>query len=282
MEANALPPAATPDAQTNAISDARFAEQLRIVERLKQFVFDEKVSIGPDRLEAIDLGVLNNLKFGATGRLPTEDEWRTLDKLLSSLVSLLTPELRWKLRIKELKFFFETMPLMALGVAVLATFYYSLYPQLLPGIKESDALWNISYLAALIVWTISQGVLGACAFLGVTIVTARTAVPITTSEPLAVAVDITDRSIVIIRIILGAMFAFLIGLPLSYRAMYTITRNVFEIDPSKGLSSSDLLRDFLFLLAPFMFGFSTSLVLGIFNKIVRAINALLGISSEPH
>lgn len=280
MNATASRSSATSSSTSDSIADLRFAGQLRGVEKLKEFLFEEKVLIQPDQLESLDLGPLNNLKYDAAGRSPSEAEWRALDKTLSGLVPLLTPELRWKLRIKELEFFFRKMPLIALGIAVSALFFYVLFPQFF-GNSLSTWGWNTYYFISLIVWTISQGVLGACAFLGVSVVTARTAKQNTASDPLALAIDITDQNILTIRIILGAMFAFIIGLPLSYKGIDTIVKNLF---PASGIQSqppsSAQLKDYVFLLAPFMFGFSTSLVLGIFSRIVKSINTLLGISSE--
>lgn len=281
MEVVASSSSVKPVANTDVIADRRFAEQLRAIERLKQFLFDENVLIPPERLASLDFGPLNNLKHGTGGRSPTESEWRTLDTMLSGLVSFLTPELRWKLRVKQLGFYFRQMPLIALGIAVLATTYYVMFPSFIT--NDQSLGYLASYWGSLVVWTISQGILGACAFLGVSVVTARTARQGTTSDPLGLSIDITDQNILTIRIILGAMFAFLIGLPLSYEGLTTIIKSLWPSAPTPGAatgSTSISLSDYVFLLAPFMFGFSTSLVLGVLNRIVRAINTLLGISSE--
>lgn len=165
--------------------------------------------------------------------------------------------------------------MIALGIAVLAIFYYMTFETLFK-LQPREGLWDVFFMVSLIVWTVSQGVLGACAFLGVSVVTARTARQGTTSDPLALAIDITDKNILTIRIILGAMFAVLLGLPLSYKGMSTISNNLF----GNGATSLPNLTNYVFLLAPFMFGFSTSLVLGIFGRIVKSINTLLGMSSE--
>jgi hypothetical protein len=89
----------------NGISDRRFAAQLEAIQKLKRFLFDEKVLLQTDSLESIDLGSLNNLKYAPNGRMPTDSEWRALDQKLASLTPLLSPALRWKFCIRELHFF---------------------------------------------------------------------------------------------------------------------------------------------------------------------------------
>ena len=82
MDAGA--PAAGSGLAADGISDRRFAAQLEAIQKLKQFMFDEKVLLQADILESIDLGSLNNLKYAPNGRLPTEDEWKALDQKLAA------------------------------------------------------------------------------------------------------------------------------------------------------------------------------------------------------
>jgi hypothetical protein len=57
---------ADPTLAANGISDRRFAAQLEAIQKLKRFLFDEKVLLQTDVLESIDLGSLNNLKYAPT------------------------------------------------------------------------------------------------------------------------------------------------------------------------------------------------------------------------
>ena len=95
----------------NGIADQRFTEQLNVIKKLKKFLFEERLALPPDILEGIDLGALNNLTSASNGRLPTENEWKALDEKLAKLAPLLTPALRWKFRIRGLRFFFITVPI---------------------------------------------------------------------------------------------------------------------------------------------------------------------------
>ncbi len=54
-------PAAGSGLAADGISDRRFAAQLEAIQKLKQFMFDEKVLLQADILESVNLGSLNNL-----------------------------------------------------------------------------------------------------------------------------------------------------------------------------------------------------------------------------
>ena len=95
---------------TNSICDKRFAEQLREVQNLKQFLFEQKVKFDPTELGSIDLGPLNNLQFATTGRVPSLDEWKLLDQKISVLASYLSDDLRQKIRVRELSVFLIFFP----------------------------------------------------------------------------------------------------------------------------------------------------------------------------
>jgi hypothetical protein len=73
----------------------------------------------------------------------------------------------------------------------------------------------------MLVWTIAQGGLGSCAYLG-TRVAIKKAQGATESDLIRDSADITDINVLKIRIILGALFAFIIGLPVSFRALQMI------------------------------------------------------------
>ena len=131
-------PAPGSSVETNGISDRRFAAQLESIQKVKQFLFSEKVLLQPDILESVDLGSLNNLKYAPNGRVPTEGEWKALDQKLASLTPLMTPALRWKFRISELQFFFITIPIVLMGTTVIATFSLALLMTF--GERESNFL----------------------------------------------------------------------------------------------------------------------------------------------
>ncbi len=254
----------------DGISDPRFAAQVKALQQLKQFLFDEKVAVQAEALEATDLGSLNNIKYALNGRPPTESEWKALDQKLAVLAPLLTPAMRWKLRIRELRFFFVTVPIISMGTSVIATFFLIL---LMSVGEERAMIWFlIAYSTMLLIWTISQGTLGACAFLCIS-ATTHALRERASSDSLSPMIDVTNENILGIRVILGALFS-LLALPIGGRSVAVIYSAFSEEHPIPPI------QDWIIVLLPFMFGFSTTLVLTIFNKIVGGISAIFGISSE--
>jgi hypothetical protein len=263
-------PAPGSSVETNGISDRRFAAQLESIQKVKQFLFSEKVLLQPDILESVDLGSLNNLKYAPNGRVPTEGEWKALDQKLASLTPLMTPALRWKFRISELQFFFITIPIVLMGTTVIATFSLAL----LMTFGERESIFFVApYVITFLVWTLSQGALGACAFLCVS-ATVHALKERSASSPLYNTIDVTDENILGVRIILGALFALLVALPIGGRSIVIVYQAFLETHPIPTI------EDWIIVLIPFMFGFSTTLVLAIFNKIIGGISALFGISAE--
>jgi hypothetical protein len=253
----------------NRISDQRFAEQLDVIKKLKKFLFEERIPLPSDILESIDLGPLNNLKFASNGRVPTEAEWRALDEKLASLTPLLTPALRWKFRIRELQFFFITVPIFFMGMTVIATLSLAL----LMTFGSGDSPFFVApYVMVFLVWTLSQGALGACAFLCVT-ATLYAFKERSVSGPLHQTIDVTDKNILGVRVILGALFALLIALPIGGKSVLVVYQAFLAEHPVPAM------EDWIIALLPFILGFSTTLVLAIFNRVIAGISALFGISS---
>jgi hypothetical protein len=129
------------------ICDTRFIAQLEEVFRLKRFLFEENVRFNTKELDSIDLGLLNCLKFGLQGRLPTDDEWKLLDHKLAYLSSYLDDGLRRKLGIRQVSLFFGPLPLAFLLVTVLSTLGYLILPN----------GYNLMRYLTMIIWTIAQG-----------------------------------------------------------------------------------------------------------------------------
>jgi hypothetical protein len=107
-----------PPLATEAIANERFIRQLNELRGLKEFLFEEKVQFKEEDLNSIDLEELNNLSYSNSGRVPTADEWRTLDEKLTKLASYLSDDLRRKIRLRELSLFFKILPIFFLAFSV--------------------------------------------------------------------------------------------------------------------------------------------------------------------
>lgn len=254
--------------RSEVIANERFIRQLDQLRELKEFLFEEKAQFREEDLGSIDLKELNNLFYSSSGRVPSADEWRTLDAKLAKLASYLTEELRRKIRIRELALFFKTLPIIFLAVSVLSTILYINLSYLL----DSNSSWRLlSWLIVVSAWAISQGGLGACAFLGTSVImkdsTFNQAAP-------AERIDLTDRNFLIIRVILGTLFAVLLGTPFSPLGLNVFSELYWrgDIPPNES--------NLMLSLIPFLAGFSTNLVLVVLGKFVVAIESVFGLSGR--
>jgi hypothetical protein len=256
---------------SGAIADERFINQLDQLRKLKQFLYEEKIQFKKEDLDTIDLEKLNNLSYSGTGRVPSAAEWRTLDEKLFILAGYLNDELRRKLRIRELGFFFRTLPIGFLACSVLSTIVYINVPV----ITSDGSPWKLLiWLIVVMTWLISQGGLGACAFLGTSVIFrgTRDKAP-TEGADIRENIDVTDRNSLSIRVLLGTLFAVLLGLPFAVISLNGLGNVYWKGDPP---GESTLAVIFI----PFIAGFSTNLVLVILRKFVLAIETFFGLSGS--
>jgi hypothetical protein len=274
-----------------SVCNREFISQIRHLRMLKRFMIEEKMSFSDKDIETMNLGNLNNFLYLPRGRLVTIDEWAALDKLSSSITSHLdTSELKRKIRIRELSLFFGKLPLIFLCLPVMSTGMYLLMPVLT---SNTSVLFNVYFRLNLIVWSLTQGGLGACAFLGMSVIR-KSAEDIdriqnpsdqvsTNNEISPQLADITDRNFLKIRIILGALFGFLLGLPLAHAALaaiyFSVTFTNHYID-SKFLPAGVSVESVAWMVTPFLIGFSTNLVLVIFSRFISVIQTLFGIPAR--
>jgi hypothetical protein len=261
--------------QREIISDQRFIGQLNHLIFLKQFLFEEKYSFKEEELNAIDLGILNNIAYGSHGRNPGASEWRLLDSKMSALASYLTDDLRKKIRIRELRAFFATAPLIFLFVSIASTIVITLQPLV---IDKGNPVFSLLYLLCNISWSVSQGGLGACAFLGTSLIV-KTSVDksLADSTKNSELVDVTDRNFLRTRILLGALFGFLLGLPFTNIALSSIYLLLFSGGETPNMPTPSSIA---IMLTPFVIGFSTNLVIVVLGRIVITIETFFGIPSK--
>ena len=257
------------------VNDKRFFRQLTQLVKLKQFFFEEKVKFDLAAIDQVDLGNLNNLRYGRNGRSPTAKEWRLLDEKLAILSSHLTDDLRQRIRIRELGLFFGTMPLVFLSGAVASLIFYNVLPIMMP--NTTSPLYYFLFLFLLLSWTLTQGGLGACAFLA-TRVAIRRAETGSLPEALQDAFELTDANVLKTRILLGCLFAFLVGLPFSTLALTSLGHFIFGV----GATAPAPLKpsESMLIFVPFLMGFSTNLVLAVMDRSILAVRALFGIPAQ--
>lgn len=252
------------------VNDKQFVHRLAQLRNLKSFLFEEKVHFKKEDLPEIDLGLLNNITHGGN-EPPSVGEWALLDEKLTVLTAYLDPELRVKLRLRELDVFFGRLPLIFLSGSVTFLFIYLMIGRI-PN-ENRGLAYDALFLVSLLGWTLCQGALGACAYLATQVVVRGRQAPSKekANALLADTFDLTDRNVLTARIILGPLFSFLLATPFAATALDRVISGIYIKDVKLDAS------DFAFILAPFLTGFSTSLVLGIFDRVVSAVRSLFGL-----
>jgi len=284
------------------VKDKRFRRQLDQVRALKEFMFEEKVPIQEADLAKLDLEGLNSLSFRRPGafwqssRPPTAAEWQLLDKKLSALASKLDEDLRPNFRIRELRGYFVRLPVVFL-VATVVCCSATLLSSNIEYVKSHSDLKLLLFYWGVVFWTIAQGGLGACTFLGTVVITrtgrrrdsiararrragagaAEAGTPLDGEDNIELDVapeldSITNRNFLQSRIILGTLFGYLLGLPFASQGLSHLNDQLFT-----EISDINKIVDNLpILLLPFLFGFSTNVVLAVLGRLVASISTLLG------
>jgi hypothetical protein len=83
--------------------------------------------------------------------------------------------------------------------------------------------------------------------------------------------DISNQSLVAMRIVLGALFGCIVSLPFGFQYFKDFTSwvvNGGDLDGGRGV----------LLLLPFLLGFSTTLVMTVLNRMITGIEAIFGIN----
>lgn len=268
----------------NTINNEFFYRQLRAVRRMKEFLLREKVKISENDLTRIDLENLNNISYHPHGRKPSSEEWKLLDEKSSFVIDYLDAPLKQKIRLWELGLFFGGLPAVFLVFAIFSVLLALSFPEAFEPAAASERnftkYWP-NYISVLL-WTVSLGGLGSCAYLGTALTTklgteANRQNNASNENDISHfgsgEVDLTDQNFLRTRIILGILFAFLFGLPFSYESL---TRITYTFASMPGDSGSTGIEKFPILLAPFLMGFSTNLVLLVMERLVISVRALFG------
>jgi hypothetical protein len=263
------------------IRDRDFDIRLRKLKLVKKFLVDSNnVQVPDDVKSKLDLGDLNNMTFGYIGRKPTRTEWSDLDDRLYILLRCL-PEGAWKdLKIGQLGVYFDGLPFIFLGLALSAVLVCFLVPAAL-GLHTLDDLDQSAWYMRLAVfyvsaaWALSLGALGACAFLGTRVISDVRGSDKKSGGDSDVNFDITNANLLRTRIVLGVLFAFLLGLPVAghaLNAIFSLMASTSAVFDPKKLFMSDLPM----IVLPFVVGFSMNLVLQLMERFVSVIQSFLG------
>jgi hypothetical protein len=285
-----LPPKIVSDgaggADDYSICDRQFMDDVTQLKALRSYIIRHAKST---EAGTIELGGLNLLRFDKKGRLPTSDEWTDLERrnnnLYQHLTELTEPDRRRFLYGQIPYFVFTTagvLGLVAFGSLVIAfagsllmTFWFK------PPAEHLTAagLFMITIFVAFLAWAAALGGVGSIAFIGMNAIAALE----------DATFDITNRKLIGLRVLLGALFGVVLTLPFGFLPFTKFIASLYGPagappgtgTPATSEPTSALALGSVLLLLPFVLGFSTTLVIMILNQFVEAVQTFFGKRSSP-
>jgi hypothetical protein len=247
----------TPDNDLNAIRDSRFWNQFTNLTSLKTLLLTRGVHIREEDIPLLSFGRLNDLRYNEKGRLPTVDEWEQLDKRSQKLFSYLDDELKKHFELSQTANLIAQLPLLFIFVALLIVALLSL-------ITVIFAVDRLLLLGCYFLWTALLGAIGAIAFLSMN----------TLSIHKDITFDLTNKSLLAVRIVLGSLFGFFLSMPFGFYSFVTFWESLAHGTPAPGAANFSF--EAALLLLPFVLGFSTSLVILVLHRFVESIAVFFG------
>ncbi|WP_031361443.1 hypothetical protein [Caballeronia sordidicola] len=251
-------------ASTNGVNDKRFLSRIRILQELREFLLYSGIAI-PERSSRVAVQA-GRRTYHKKGDDPDPTEVADVEAALEILLSLLRGPLRKKFLLTQ---FPRWMSILA--VACLALIITSLLFLVQP--KEWTLLLPHAliplHLVAYLIWLPSMGALGAISFVSMNVLSVQE----------DVTFDLTSTRLLTVRFIIGALFGLVMSLPFGHEKFVAFGE---ELVHSRALSNTDAFEQALFLLLPFLLGFSTTLVIFILNRLVDGVQTLFGLQQEKN
>jgi hypothetical protein len=249
-----------------AINDQTFYAALQRLKDLRNFLYQEAVPVDPTGAAALEMGKLSALYLHPHGRNPTVQEWNQVEKQTQAIFLSLTPSLRRKFLMGGTPWVVAWLPVYFLGLAGLSLFFAVIT------IQQQD--WPFFWmLLSYLIWLATLGAVGALAFIGMNALSIQD----------DITFDLTNTRLMLLRVALGALFAVVLTLPFGYAEFLTFCARIAQpfqqliAKPgSEPTDASVLTREAVFLLLPFVLGFSTSVVILILNQIIEAAQVFFG------
>jgi hypothetical protein len=247
-----------------ALNDRRFITHLKFLTIMQRVIVGAKLKLLDEDQDQLYLGHLHMLhlaphrdrKNKKNCRAPTIQEWVEVESKIIALEKYLSPTLLTYVEINHLSGkILEKVALWLLGISISALITALLLDN-----------WYVPLLlACFIVWAATTGALGSTAFLYVNALSIQV-------DP---KVDLTSRTLVTMRLILGALFAVILTIPFGYQSFY-------KFDHDFLMSNQNMeIRDSLLLLLPFTLGFSTPLALSILGRLIQSVRTFFGLAEPP-
>ena len=245
-----------PENDPNAIQDSQFINQFATVKSLKALLLTRGVDIRDEDVPLLSFGALNYLRYSEKGRLPTIEEWEQLDARSRKLFSYLDDGLRRRFELSQTANLIAQLP----ALLILGAVPFVVLISLIAATVEVDR--NLPLLVCYFLWAVLLGAFGAIAFLSMN----------TLSIQKDITFDLTNKSLLAVRIVLGSLFGFLLSMPFGFYSFVAFCKSITR--PAAG--DAKITLEAALLLLPFVLGFSTSLVILLLKRFVESITVFFG------
>ncbi|WP_206999818.1 hypothetical protein [Trinickia mobilis] len=117
-------------------------------------------------------------------------------------------------------------------------------------------------------WLTSMGALGSIAFISMNLLAVQN----------DITFDMTSSRMILVRIIIGCTFGLVLSFPFGYKEFISFADTIalHKLGDAKDTSTTTAFQQALFLLLPFVLGFSTSLVILFINRLIQGIQTIFG------
>lgn len=241
------------------VRDRTFIEYLSRLKRLHTFLYREAIPLKKSEAEALQMGDLWLIQYSLKGRLPSLDEWNKVENQTQFIYSIFSGEYRRKFLFSEAPSILFMLPVLLLIVSSMCVVLPLLYGQ--------SVFLGTMMLSCYLFWSCLLGALGALAFIGMNALSIQS----------DITFDLTNVRLVVLRVVIGALFALVICMPFGFSEFSGFELNLINAgNPGNPYAGQGLSSQTVWLFAPLILGFSTTSVILIMNHLVDAIGSFFG------
>ena len=238
-----------------AINDEPFLALVDRLKALREFLSQAAIALPAETEQPITIGQIYSLHFSKKGRPPSVEEWNYVDSQIQRIYGLLGEPQRKAFLATETPW---SVPILIAGFLLLCLFSIIL----LVYVNRSGWI-NPLVLGVYVIYSLCLGALGALGSISLNAIQIQNDIKF----------DPTNLRLIVTRMISGALFGCIINLPFGYAGfykfiiIYSSTING-EIDLPFIQAAS--------LLLPFIFGYSTSSLLIVLDRLAASLRQFFG------
>lgn len=256
------------------IADKLFVDQLNYVRDVIDFLIRRQVDLSKQSEDLNALAALGTVRYSRRGQPANQQDWKNLYQLSHSFISQLTDDRATSFAVWQTRGFYGLLPFAFFVGALIALALTFFTPRIInPAAPDIRGLESVGRFVSILLWTCSLGGLGVSAFFGTSLLTQLASENGTNAAKWKER--ITDKNYLRTRLTLGILFAFVIGLPFGFSSLWAASETLWQPP-----ASDKMLNLLLQILAPFLFGFSTTLVLAVLERVIEGIRTTLGVQSN--